>query len=200
MSGPESSHALVLAAGRGTRMGSPKALMEVGGRAWWMIQRERVDAIGVPATWVVSPAVEEGILSASTAPLRLVRSDPAAPMFSSLLAGIASLRTSPPGSLFVLPVDCPAPSRPVWEALAASGEVAVPVHAGARGHPVHLPWSFVASVIEPAAVGAEASGPARLDLLIAPIARSVEVDDPDATTNLNTPADVQDWLHRRAGR
>ncbi len=199
MSGIELAHVLVLAAGRGTRMGSPKALMLVGGRPWWAIQHERLVAIGVPATWIVSPEVEAGIRSSGLSPGPLVRADPAAPMFASLLAGVAALRHQPPESLFVLPIDCPAPARRVWESLAAARAVAVPTHAGKRGHPVHLPWTFATSTIDPAAARATPSSPARLDTLIAPIARLIETDDPDTTTNLNTPADLQVWLHARSG-
>ena len=48
---------LVLAAGRGRRMGGPKALMMVEGEPWWMRQRRRIAEVGIPMTWVVSPQV-----------------------------------------------------------------------------------------------------------------------------------------------
>ena len=51
---------VVLAAGRGTRMGGPKALMEVRGRVWWRWQREWLapaEAAGATVVWLVSPVV-----------------------------------------------------------------------------------------------------------------------------------------------
>lgn len=195
MSGLESSHVLVLAAGRGTRMGGPKAMMGVGGRAWWMIQRERLATLGMPVTWVVSSAVRSAMLCSGTPPESIVLADPEAPMFSSLLEGIDSLRARPPRSVFVLPIDCPAPGPGVWRELAATGDVAVPACGGRAGHPVHLPWTFVTSIPDFAAAAATEASPARLDHLIGPVAKLIKVRDPAVTTNLNTPRDLQAWLN-----
>ncbi|MCC6321526.1 MAG: NTP transferase domain-containing protein [Phycisphaerales bacterium] len=193
---PSLAHVLVLAAGRGVRMGGPKALMDVGGRPWWRHQRDCLPRPGFTTTWVVSPGVRDGMSVKSDRP-ELVVVDPDRPMFASILAGLASLRASPPGSVFILPVDCPAPSMHVWEALASPANrdsVTIPTHMGATGHPVHLPWRFVTDVLDPAVSAAADADTLRLDTFIGSRARRVPVDDPRIAMNLNTPGDVKEWL------
>src|SRR5262249_15177052 len=116
------------------------------------------------------------------------------PMFNSVLAGLDSLRAAPPRHVFVLPIDCPAARKDVWEQLAATDAVAVPTFAGTRGHPVCMPWSFVTSTVDEAVRSAANLDAVKLNEIITPVARSVEVDDPAVTTNLNTAEDVRKWI------
>jgi molybdopterin-guanine dinucleotide biosynthesis protein A len=116
-------------------------------------------------------------------------------MFASVLAGISAAHTNhgpaATSGLFILPIDVPVPRREVWTALAAASDVSVPVSRGVRGHPVFLPWPWIL------ARGLASSGPAgcdqRLDTLIGGSCRTVDLDDPDVVTNLNTPADLEAW-------
>ncbi len=183
---------IVLAAGRGVRAGGPKALHSVQGRAWWEIQRERLERVGLPVVWVVSPRVREGI---GTADLRMVVADELAPMFASVLAGAReiALQSDRVRGVFVLPVDVPAPDRRVFEALAravGSSGAAIPVHHGERGHPVYVSWDLVRGRV----LGAGAD--ARLDHLIEDGRMEVSVDDPGVLDNLNTAADFDVWASR----
>ena len=66
---------IMLAAGRGTRMGSPKALMSVGGRAWWREQQERLTELRIASLWVVSEQVRRAMGGESGAPADLVIAD-----------------------------------------------------------------------------------------------------------------------------
>jgi len=188
----ECTPVLVLASGRGTRMGGPKALMAVAGRPWWMIQCERLAGAGAAPVWVVSPPVRAAMLgtivSSSQCPPRFVDGDPGAPMFESIRRGVEFLALSRPRGVFVLPVDVPAPERGTWNALrqGVDGNVTVPACGARRGHPIYMPWAFAQTLI-----GAPAS--ARLDELIAGCSRSIEVSDPAVTTNLNTPDGVRAW-------
>ncbi len=195
---------LVLAAGRGRRMGGPKGLMSVDGRAWWFVQQERIAASGRNAAWVVSPVVRSAIERAPGAALHLVDADPDAPMFASVLAGLGALLASPPlpGWVHVLPVDVPAPLRATLDALergAGAGGVAVPRHAGKSGHPVCLAWGWVERELLPRATGTTTDG-LRLDELIAGVRMEVDVTDDAVTVNLNTPEDVQRWIDGAADR
>ena len=97
---------LVLAAGKGARMGTPKALMTVDGRPWWRVQRERIAGTGASDLWVVSEAVETAIGADAMKP-PIVRSDSEAPMFVSICAGLRALVEAPPRAVLVLPVDVP---------------------------------------------------------------------------------------------
>jgi molybdenum cofactor cytidylyltransferase len=184
--------ALVLAAGRGTRMGGPKALMRAGGGVWWRVQQARLSEAGVKSLWVVSPEVEAAMVAEDDAPPLRAMGDPAAPMFASVVAGVLSLRDAPPRGVFVLPVDVPAAGAGVWAALSRSDVPAAPVWRGERGHPVYLPWGWVASELL-ALVDAGGVASARLDRLLEGWVSEVEVDDPGVLVNLNTPADVARW-------
>ncbi len=180
-------------------MGAPKALMDVGGTPWCRVQRERLDRLELPVTWVISPALFTqartlGVLDAISPRLT---SSPDAPMFESILSGVAHLFpvSAGAGGLFILPVDVPAPAPEVWRNLARAPHVGVPSFRGAHGHPVFLTWRWVESRLIPAAMSAAAAH--RLDTLIAPDANLIEVDDPDIAVNLNTPDDVTQWLASR---
>lgn len=193
-------HVLVLAAGQGRRMGCPKALMLVKGRPWWRWQHEALAEAGLGATWAVSPVVKAAIGSGPGAP-RQVLADDAAPMFQSLRVGVESLARradppEPPRGLFVLPIDVPVPARAVWSALAAAAVngqgVAAPSFQGAHGHPLYMTWAWAAEHVL-----AARSEDARLDRLISGVVEYIDVDDPSVAHNLNTPADVAQWLARR---
>lgn len=180
---------VVLAAGTGRRMGVPKAAMRVGGRPWALVQAERLNALGLGAVWVLSPESAAALGSAAKELGRLVSAASEAPMFESVRAGAkAALEGRGDGGVYVLPVDVPAASRGVWEALSAAGAVSVPVFEGARGHPVYLPREFVERVLLPAPAGA------RLDELIRAERLEVRVRDAQVCVNLNTPRDVEALL------
>lgn len=178
----EARHILVLAAGRGTRMGVPKALMSVGGTPWWTRQQSRLERVGLPVTWVVSDRVARESQLART-----VVVDDTAPMFESIRAGVASLGSLESlAGVFILPVDVPAPEPGVWRELGRCEHPAVPVWHGRRGHPVYLPGTWLR--------GRDWARAGRLDDLIRADSFAVRVGDPDVTVNLNTPQDVDRWL------
>ncbi|MFO0826762.1 MAG: nucleotidyltransferase family protein [Phycisphaerales bacterium] len=188
---------VVLAAGRGTRMGGPKALMEVGGRPWWHVQFERIAAVGRDQLWIVGPLVREAMGRDASRSPRLVDGDPGAPMFASVLRGIDALRADRvPRFVHVLPVDVPAPSESTFAALeraATASGVAVPTHRGASGHPICLARDWIERVIVPA-VATAAIGELRLDALTARDRALVEVLDADVCVNLNEPEAVARWM------
>lgn len=187
----DADHVLVVAAGQGERAGGPKALIPVGGRAWYTIQQDRLARTRLSATWVVSEEVERAMAAHADAPTHRVVADPAAPMFASVIAGLRSLLPRPPGAVFVLPVDVPAPDREVFDLLRAGGSIpAMPICRKVRGHPVRLPWGFVERVILPAAGNADA----RLDRLIAAEVVEVPVEDPCVAMNLNGVGEFEKFI------
>lgn len=171
-------------------MGGPKALMGVGGRAWWEVQEERLGAAGVRRLWVVSPEVRAGMRGCGS---RMVDGDADAPMFASVRMGIeAVLGESGTRGVMVLPVDVPAPGRAVVEALVKGAErgPAAPVWRGKRGHPVALPREWIEGVFVPAC---GRGGVLRLDELVGAELEEVGVEDQSVVVNLNTPEDVTQW-------
>lgn len=182
---------IVLAAGRGKRMGGPKVLMKVAGINWRTHQWCALHNANLAPVWVVSPEVRAAIgpefMATKGVARALVDADPDAPMFDSLRAGLRFLEGMDPPGVFVLPIDVPAPGVDVWRALASEGPAAVPTHGGRHGHPVYLGWAFAREFVMAAPPGA------RLDALIASHVRYVPVNDSRVTKNLNTPDAVREY-------
>lgn len=185
--------AIVLAAGRGSRMGGPKALMATPAGVWWRVQAARLREAQVGAIWVVSDVVKDAMVREGGAPDRLVRSDAHMPMFASVVAGLRAVEAGPQGGTFVLPVDIPAPGPDVWRALAASARhgAAVPVFEGRRGHPVYLTRETVRRVLQRCAAEPGAITRLRLDEVLAEGVSEVPVTDPAVAINLNRRDDVR---------
>jgi CTP:molybdopterin cytidylyltransferase MocA len=189
-------------------MGEPKGLVDFDGRPWLEHQLDALEGLARVRAIVVLGADREKYLRAlpdlGARATIAVNPAPERGPFSSLLEGLSALdrvRSPPPTtpavtarreSVFVLPVDVPVASAPVWIALteALRGQpaaaAAVPCVGGRGGHPVLLAPRFVAEL--------RAMSPlreARLDqeLRQREVARVV-VDDARVGLNLNTR---QDW-------
>jgi len=184
--------AIILAAGAGKRMGTPKALMTVSSRPWWRVQFERLKAIGVPALWVINEQVA-AVMGADAPPMHTIE-DASKPMLASILAGVRALAADPPQAVFILPIDTPAPRSQVWTDLAATDAVASPALNNHAGHPLHCPWSWVEQRLLNGDINPDTD---RLDTLIARDRITVPTDDPDAITNLNRPEDLANWQGRQ---
>ena len=193
MSACEADLAIVLAAGRGTRMGGPKALTATPAGVWWRVQAMRLREAEVDVIWVVSETVKVAMEREKDAPERLVVSDPQMPMFASVVAGLRAVGAGLGRGVFVLPVDTPAPGPVVWGALAAgAGHAgAVPVFEGRRGHPVYLTRGFVGQVLRRCDAESDAITRLRLDEMLARGVSEVPVGDRTVAINLNTRDDVR---------
>jgi len=202
---------IILAAGKSSRMGVPKGLLEWQGQSWLEEQLSRFAlAGGSYAVVVLGYQIEnyqqqlpwvtghinnwkqhqESGLCLGIA----VNPDPARGMFSSLQIGIHAilnrLSLNHKGS-FVLPIDVPAPEARIWTKLqevllTQTAEVSLPrFDDEKRGHPVLLSQSFSKRLLllEPHQ---------RLDYEIAKLGKD-EVHFSDfldhADLNLNTPND-----------
>ncbi len=194
---------VVLAAGRSSRMGEPKGLVRVAGRPWLEVQLEALARAGLARVVVVLGFDRDAYARALPDLARRVtvelNPDPDRGPFSSLQHGLGAVA----GGAFVLPVDVPAASPPVWSALAhgLSGggasrgrgpeatprpayEAAVPTLEGRGGHPVLLAPPLVRRLLA-------APATSRLDHeLAASRVIHVAVSDPRIRLNLNRP---EDW-------
>jgi molybdenum cofactor cytidylyltransferase len=191
-----SADLVVLAAGRSSRMGTAKGLVQVRGRPWLELQLEAAHVAGLPRAIVVLNRDSEPLYRATLDSLKhaevVINEDPDRGPFSSLLCGLGAVAARSPGApAFVLPVDVPAARPEVWSALAAAMtdgiDAAVPTLSGRGGHPVLLGPAFVAHLLS---LPADAARTARLDhvLRLRRVA-SVPVDDENVRLNLNTPSD-----------
>ncbi|HEB60780.1 MAG TPA: hypothetical protein ENJ06_03045 [Phycisphaeraceae bacterium] len=185
-------YVIVLAAGQGKRMGSPKALMIVDEKPWWFLQHSKLQSLNYKTVWVVSRRVEEILCGMKDAPENRVITDDTQPQFASMMCGIDSLDGVTPGGVYILPVDVPAPSPSTWRNLhsAARSEEytmpVVPVFKGKRGHPPLLPGGWLKNNL----LNNRKDSPKRLDYLLSGNCRELPVDDPLVTLNLNRPEDV----------
>ena len=141
----DSVPAVVLAAGASTRMGRPKALVDIGGRQALALVVEACRVGGCPRVLVVVGSDGEAVGAAARAAGAVVVENTAWARGRSTSVK-AALPHLPAGARAILlfPVDHPLVEAPVVRALLAafaadpSAEVVLPVHGGRRGHPVLL--------------------------------------------------------------
>jgi CTP:molybdopterin cytidylyltransferase MocA len=190
---------LILAGGASRRMGRSKALLRIEDKPWVLHQAESwFQAGGDRLLIVCSEEVEEAIRPVIENDARITllpQTTPRAPMSSSLSLGLNSLED--PSSLFLLPVDVPAPPPEDWRKMEAciSEEIdAVLPYRG--GHPVLLCRPLLSRL------EVEHQQDFRLDKALEQSRKQQAVafchgEFPFARTNMNTPADWQDWLAKQ---
>jgi molybdenum cofactor cytidylyltransferase len=184
--------AVVLAAGRGERLGAPKAAVPADGGTFIEVVLRTLREAGIGDVRVVlSPALAGSLVPEPVpAAVAVVNPDPARGMLSSVRCGLDAL---PPGldAVLLWPVDHPrvraATIRALISAHAASAApVVVPVHAGVRGHPVVFDARVLPELLAAAPeVGARAVVHAHADRL------ELAVDDPAVTEDIDTPSDYE---------
>lgn len=177
--------AVLLAGGHGRRAGGPKALKVREGELLWRWQLRRMREVGCAAVVAVlhPDAWNDPAPPGPDEPA--VPADPDAPQWASLLLGLRQVQAIGCAlPVFVLPVDCPCPSREVWLALRAASldrEVRAKTWSAARpcvadphqircGHPVLLATTLWREVL------AQAASDARLDHLLAGLAPETRLD------------------------
>jgi CTP:molybdopterin cytidylyltransferase MocA len=140
--GPVRVAAIVLAGGAGTRIGGPKALLPWGGGSLLAFVCERLDRPGVDGVIAVVGHEAQRVLSSAGLPpgvRPVVNPRPAEGMLSSILAGLDAADGLGMDAVLLHPVDHPVVALETIDAVVAalrSGSlVAVPSHAGRRGHP-----------------------------------------------------------------
>jgi len=184
--------AVILAAGRGRRMGGPKAFLPFGDGTLLDAQlralrcESRIAVVVAAGFWeresglkplpqgqvilVPNPRVEEG-------------------PFISIQLGLAALGGDEPA--IVVPVDCPvaldAP-RLLVDAITPGCFWTAPIHDGRKGHPILLTAAGQAAALAPDA------GPTLRDLLDATPGALATLDSAMIHCNLNTPADRDRFL------
>jgi molybdenum cofactor cytidylyltransferase len=189
--------AVILAAGESSRMGHDKGLLPVPGGGTFLSKLAGSLLEGGCAEVVaVVGAAEQAFRSAverERLPVRLVRNpDPSRGQLSSLHEALEDLAPRTPRAIVVVPVDLPLVAsstvRAVIEAWARSGAPVVrPLRSGRHGHPVLFDARVLAELR-----AAELSAGARA-VVRAHAAESldVEVDDPGAFEDIDTPEDYR---------
>lgn len=183
--------AVVPAAGRSSRFGSPKLLADVHGRPLIRRTLETLTAAGIEdIVVVIGPESPRELLDLldDSAVTTVVNSEPDRGMFSSIHTGLIAATGSP---VLVLPADMPfvqpATVRALADACRATGRVVVPAMGSKRGHPAALP-RVVCDVI---AARADPRGTLK-DAFNAAGGPPVElpVDDPGVLRDVDVPGDL----------
>lgn len=181
-----SIHTVVLAAGASTRMGSPKALLDLGGATFVSRITTTARAAGTDGVCVVLGPPHGAAIKAKLPPGAgsAWNPDPARGMLSSIQTAVASVpsRTT---AILVWPVDLPEVKLETVRQLldAAPGKLVVPRHGGKGGHPVRIPRALFGAL---AALDPALGLRALIDAHAATVAY-VEVDDQAVLTDIDTP-------------
>lgn len=181
------AHSIILAAGRSTRMGQPKALLNYCGTTF--IQH-LVDIYGRfgPVSVVVNENDRQAIARRVPQARVLVNPEPELGLFSSVHLGVSSLEGQV-SFYFVHPVDCPildesVPAHMLSEARwRPEHTVFVPSLSGRPGHPVLLD-----PVIQMPLLAQRPDAVFSTVLELFGVCQ-VPVEEPSVLLNINTPAD-----------
>lgn len=188
--------AVVLAAGRSTRMGEPKQLLRLSGCLVLEQTLENVRAGGVDEVVLVLGFAAEAIRRELSEPLLdgvrvVVNENYESGMASSLRAGLATVSPAMDAALIVLadqPFVRPETMRGILDVHRNSGaKIVVPLYKGQRGNPVLLGRSLFAEAMAlEGDVGCRAIFASRADAMA-----YVEVDDPAILADIDTREDFE---------
>ena len=184
---------IVLAAGASSRMGRPKALLQIGDRTFVRAVLDALRDGGLTEVVVVvrpgQAAIDDEILRAGFG--RSVENEnPGRGQLSSLLTGLDSIDTPAVSAVLVtlvdIPLIAPATVRALVDRTAASrAPILRAVHRGRHGHPV----VFTRAVFE--ALRRADPGQGAKAVLRANDVEDVEVDDPGVSRDVDTPEDYE---------
>jgi len=135
-------HAIILAAGRGARVGGPKALLTLDGETFLARVTRLLRRPGVERVTAVLGHEADRVRREAALPPDVgvtVNARYADGMLTSILAGLDHAEAAGADAVLVHPVDHPlveaATVDAVAAALAQGATIAVPSHGGRRGHP-----------------------------------------------------------------
>ena len=178
---------VVLAAGASSRMGTPKALLDAGGRTFVAAIAQAARAAGVQSIVVVlGPPHDAAIRAALGADLIVANNpQPERGMLSSVQAGVRAL--PPVDATLIWPVDNPAVKQETVRAVLAGGETVIPTHGGRGGHPLRVPASRFAELL---AIDSPLGLRALIQAQPSTVVR-LAVDDPSILIDVDTPEDLK---------
>jgi molybdenum cofactor cytidylyltransferase len=185
--------AIVLAAGMSERMGSPKPLLEIGGRTFIESVCGRIWEAGAGEVVVVLGARHELVEEKVDFPREkvAVNDDYLLGQLSSLKVGMEMLDGSSSHFLLAL-VDHPLVKTTTYRKLMREcgthgDSIVIPVFRGRRGHPVVFPRPLYLQLLEaPLAIGARYVVQRNLDRIV-----EIDVDDGGILADIDTREDFK---------
>ena len=145
---------IVLAAGLGRRIGTPKAFLSLDGRTFLERAVAALSGAGLEVVVVMNPGVSDAVPTAGFPGHRVVNPDPDAEngMFGSVRLGVAEALGLGASGALLLPVDLPLVTsedvRAVLARLGTGAEVVVATHGGRRGHPIGISRAVMDEIVE----------------------------------------------------
>ncbi len=190
--------AIVLAAGKSRRMGSPKALLRSGGTTLLEDALARIRAVPrLHGSIVVLGHHRDAILEAVPLEAWVYNARYEDGMTTSFQAGIRRLPDAAEGAMLFL-VDHPAPEAATIGALLDAfvpGRIVLPVFEGRRGHPVLFGRDALGEIAAlPAGRGAHTVVRSRPGRVV-----EAPVDDPAVVADIDTPEDWDRWKRVSGG-
>jgi CTP:molybdopterin cytidylyltransferase MocA len=191
--------AVILAAGRGARLGADKALVDLGGCTAVERLVQSFQAAGCAPILVVRQRGSAALPPGLPAEVVAVES---AEMIESLRGGLRRLEADPPAAVLVTPIDHAmvrpgtiAALRVELDACDGAPAVVLPICRGRPGHPVLFPADLVPEL---AAIRGDMGA---RDILRAAAARVhlLPLEGERALIDLDTPGDWADWRAKRGG-
>ncbi len=135
-------HAIILAAGRGARMGGPKALLALEGETFLARVAGRLRRPGVERVTAVIGHEADRVRREAASPadvVMIMNPHYAEGMLTSILCGLDDAEDAGADAVLVHPVDHPLVEADTVDAVVAAlsrgATIAVPSHGGRRGHP-----------------------------------------------------------------
>ncbi|MBT3979752.1 MAG: NTP transferase domain-containing protein [Bacteriovoracaceae bacterium] len=214
MSNPSGFPLIILAAGKSSRMGSPKGLVPYKGNPWLFSQLEAYGKLGGGRVVLVLGFDSDKYLEAIPWLLQscseyvyyqniqiktVISPNPEFGQFSSIQSGIKEIMSydSAPRGVFLTPIDIPIADVNILRILMLhvlkGAQACIPYHEERGGHPVALHHDFLKSLERLLVSGDES----RLDLQIKKLDPSLVIaapaNDPRVVMNLNTPAEFESF-------
>ncbi len=189
--------AVILAAGRSTRMGSSKPLLRLGSTTFLGRLMSLYGGLGIPQRVVLGPDwVAVSRIQPVPEEVLLVNPRPERGPLSSLCIGLGALPAAVSG-IFLHPVDHPLVRPETIMDLAAlhrqqPERILIPAFEGTGGHPTVFPSPVFAELqrapLDQGARFVVQTDPQRVI--------TVEFDDPGILRNIDTPEDYARWVGR----
>lgn len=183
--------AIVLAAGKSERMGTPKPLLAIIGTTFLETVIKNLKRAGLEEIIIVLGYKAEEIRSHLPAGVKsVVNENYERGQLSSLKVGLRLLPSDTDGFLMVLvdhPLVAKATYRAIIELLAKGAPIILPKYKGKRGHPVGFSTAYIKELMDaPEDIGARFVIKNNIDNLV-----ELPVDDRNVCFNINTVEDYE---------